>query len=166
MSTFLKFARGTIRIAMRLVIQRVRQAKVDVNGETVGAIDSGLLVLVGVAPDDGPVDVKWCADKIVNLRLFPEPGENDGMELSLTEVGGSALIVSQFTLMGDCRKGRRPSWTGAARPELAEELYGDVCDAVRELGLSVATGQFRTEMEVSLTNWGPVTVVLDSPRRV
>lgn len=158
--------RDTIRIAMRLVIQRVRHAKVDVNGETVGAIGTGLLVLVGVAPDDGETEVKWCADKIVNLRLFPEPGETDGMELSLTDISGSALLVSQFTLMGDCRKGRRPSWTGAAGPELAESLYLAVCDRVREFGIDVAMGRFRTEMEVSLTNWGPVTVVLDSPKRV
>lgn len=150
---------------MRLVIQRVRQARVDVSGETVGAIGMGLLILIGVAPEDGPPDVKWCADKIVNLRLFPEPGNTDGMELSLTDVQGGALLVSQFTLMGDCRKGRRPSWTGAARPELAEALYQDVCSAVREYGIPVATGRFRTEMEVSLTNWGPVTVVLDSPKR-
>ena len=166
MSTYRQTPRGTIRIAMRLVIQRVRQAKVDVNGETVGAIGAGLLVLIGVAPDDGPPDVKWCADKIVNLRLFPEPGATDGMELSLSDVDGAALLVSQFTLMGDCRKGRRPSWTGAAGPELAEKLYQDVCDAVRQHGTDVATGRFRTEMEVSLTNWGPVTVVLDSPKRV
>ena len=150
---------------MRLVIQRVRQARVDVSGETVGAIGMGLLILIGVAPEDGPPDVKWCADKIVNLRLFPEPGNTDGMELSLTDVQGGALLVSQFTLMGDCRKGRRPSWTGAARPELAEALYQDVCSAVREYGIPVAMGRFRTEMEVSLTNWGPVTVVLDSPKR-
>lgn len=150
---------------MRLVIQRVRQARVDVAGETVGAIGMGLLILIGVAPEDGPPDVKWCADKIVNLRLFPEPGNTDGMELSLTDVQGGALLVSQFTLMGDCRKGRRPSWTGAARPELAEALYLDVCSAVREHGIPVATGRFRTEMEVLLTNWGPVTVVLDSPKR-
>lgn len=166
MSTFRICPRGTIRIAMRLVIQRVRQANVDVNGDTVGAIGTGLLVLVGVAPDDGPADVKWCADKIVNLRLFPEPGETDGMELSLIDVHGAALLVSQFTLMGDCRKGRRPSWTGAAGPELAEALYADLCESVRKLGIDVATGRFRTEMEVSLTNWGPVTVVLDSPKRV
>ena len=88
------------------------------------------------------------------------------MELSLIDVHGAALLVSQFTLMGDCRKGRRPSWTGAAGPELAEALYGDVCQSVRNLGIDVATGRFRTEMEVSLTNWGPVTVVLDSPKRV
>lgn len=166
MSTYRDSPRGTIRIAMRLVLQRVRQAKVDVGGETVGSIGTGLLVLVGVSPDDGPTDVKWCADKIVNLRLFPEPGATDGMELSLSDVNGAALLVSQFTLMGDCRKGRRPSWTGAARPELAELLYQDVCDAVRKHGTDVATGRFRTEMEVSLTNWGPVTVVLDSPKRV
>jgi D-tyrosyl-tRNA(Tyr) deacylase len=150
---------------MRLVIQRVKRAQVDVLGETVGAIGTGLLVLIGVAPEDGPPDVKWCADKIVNLRLFPEADNTDGMELSLADVQGGALLVSQFTLMGDCRKGRRPSWTGAARPELAEVLYQDVCLAVREHGIQVATGRFRTEMEVSLTNWGPVTVVLDSPKR-
>lgn len=151
---------------MRLVIQRVRQARVEVNGESVGAIGTGLLVLIGVAPDDGPADVSWCADKIVNLRLFPKPGETDGMEQSLSDIAGSALLVSQFTLMGDCRKGRRPSWTGAAAPEQAEALYLDVCERVRHLGINVSTGRFRTEMEVSLTNWGPVTVILDSPKRV
>lgn len=123
-------------------------------------------MLIGVGTDDGPADVKWCADKIVNLRLFPEPSENDGMELSLTDINGSALLVSQFTLMGDCRKGRRPSWTAAAGPDLAKRLYIDVCESVRDLGIDVAMGRFRTEMEVSLTNWGPVTVVLDSPKRV
>ncbi len=145
---------------MRAVIQRVRSAAVQVDDVTIGAIDHGLLVLVGVHGRDTDRDVVWLADKTVNLRIFDDP---DGkMNLSLLDTGGSMLIVSQFTLFGDCRKGRRPSWSQAARPELAESLYTSFGDAVRSYGISVQTGRFQAMMDVTLTNDGPVTLLLDS----
>ncbi|HEB70298.1 MAG TPA: D-tyrosyl-tRNA(Tyr) deacylase [Desulfobulbus sp.] len=145
---------------MRAVIQRVRSAAVQVDDVTIGAIDHGLLVLVGVHGRDTDRDVVWLADKTVNLRIFDDP---DGkMNLSLLDTGGSMLIVSQFTLFGDCRKGRRPSWSQAARPELAESLYTAFGDAVRSYGISVQTGRFQAMMDVTLTNDGPVTLLLDS----
>jgi len=148
---------------MRVVAQRVSSASVDVGGETVGAIGKGLLLLVGVTHDDTEADAKWMADKIAGLRIFEDC---DGkMNLSVLEVGGSVLSVSQFTLYGDCRKGRRPNFMEAARPELAEPLYETLNRMLREQGLTVETGRFGAMMEVRLVNDGPVTLVLDTKDR-
>jgi len=145
---------------MRCVIQRVTQASVTVNGETVGAIEKGFMVLIGSENGDTEADAKYCADKIAGLRVFED--ENGKMNLSLSDVGGDVLLVSQFTLLADARHGRRPDFIQAARPEVAEPL----CDRVREMlvekGLNVQTGRFRTHMQVELLNDGPVTILLDS----
>jgi len=151
-----------VKNCMRAVIQRVKEAAVSVNGEVVGQIGRGLLVLAGVAKDDGPADVAYIANKIINLRIFP-----DGDKLlhrTTAEVGGGVLVVSQFTILGDCRKGRRPSFDQAAPPELAEELYEALAGALAQAGLPVATGRFRAMMDVSLINDGPVTLLLDSKK--
>ncbi|MCS6849900.1 MAG: D-aminoacyl-tRNA deacylase [Gemmataceae bacterium] len=145
---------------MRAVVQRVRRASVTVEGELTGRIDEGLLVLLGVASTDTPADAQWLADKIVALRIFNDA--NGKMNRSLLEVGGAALVVSQFTLFGDCRKGRRPSFLGAAPPETAIPLYEAFVTAVRAHGVPVATGRFGAMMQVELVNDGPVTLILDS----
>lgn len=146
---------------MRAVIQRVSRAKVTVEGEIVGEIASGWLVLLGVAPDDSQKQVDWLAEKIANLRAF---NDADGkMNLSVQDVGGSILVVSQFTLYGDCQKGRRPSFIGAAPPAIAEPLYEAFVNALKLLGVPVATGRFAADMQVELVNDGPVTFVLDAP---
>ena len=145
---------------MRAVVQRVREARVEVDGETVGAVAQGMLVLLGVARGDTAGDAAYLAEKTAGLRIF-EDGEGK-MNLALPEVGGAVLVVSQFTLLGDCRKGRRPGFTEAAPPELADALYGDFVAALRGAGLEVATGVFRAEMQVHLVNDGPVTLLLDS----
>ena len=147
---------------MRAVVQRVRAASVLVDGQVVGRIGAGLLVFVGVAADDGPEDVRYVASKILDLRIFPD--EAGRMNRSVVETSGSVLVVSQFTLLGDCRKGRRPSFDGAAPPPLAEALYFDVVRALQDAGVSVATGVFRAHMDVELLNDGPVTMLLDSRR--
>jgi D-tyrosyl-tRNA(Tyr) deacylase len=145
---------------MRAVLQRVRRARVLVADEIVGAIDKGLLVLLGVAPTDTNDQARWLADKIVGLRIF---NDSDGkMNLALTDVGGAMLIVSQFTLYGDASKGRRPSFIGAAAPEIAVPLYEAFIDAVKSLGVPVATGRFAADMQVELVNDGPVTLIVDS----
>lgn len=145
---------------MRAVVQRVTQARVEVGGEVVGAIDRGFLVLLGVANGDTPADAAYLAEKTAGLRVF-EDGDGK-MNLALQEVGGAVLAVSQFTLLGDCRKGRRPGFTDAAPPELADRLYNEYVSALRAAGLAVATGVFRAEMQVHLCNDGPVTLLLDS----
>ena len=146
---------------MRAVIQRVSHASVAVNAEVVGQIESGLLILLGVGPADTSVQTKWLAEKIARLRIFTDL---DGkMNLSLTDVAGSALVVSQFTLYGNCRKGRRPSFVGAAHPDIAEPLYEAFCSELSSLGLVVARGRFGADMQVSLCNDGPVTLVIDTP---
>ncbi len=147
---------------MRAVIQRVKSAAVTVDGDIIGQIDQGLVVLVGVAKDDGPADVAHMANKIVNLRVFPE--DDRLLHFTTAEVGGGVLVVSQFTVLGDCRKGRRPSFDQSAPPELAEKLYEDLVTALAGTGLRVATGRFRAMMEVSLINDGPVTLLLDSKK--
>ncbi len=147
---------------MRAVVQRVKESKVEVKGEIVGAIGSGLLILLGVGKEDSEKDCSYLADKIANLRIFPD--ENDLMNLSLIDTGGSALVVSQFTLWGDCRKGRRPSFVNAAGPERAKELYEHLICLLEEKGLQVATGKFQAMMDVFLINDGPVTLILDSVR--
>ncbi|AER66353.1 D-tyrosyl-tRNA(Tyr) deacylase [Thermovirga lienii DSM 17291] len=145
---------------MRAVVQRVDWARVVVENDTVGAIDKGLLVLLGVTGDDSDRDVSWMAEKIVNLRIFED--ENGKMNLSLRDVGGKALVVSQFTLYGDCRKGRRPSFVKAAEPAMAERLYESFMDAVKDLGVAVERGKFGAHMKVELCNDGPVTLIVDS----
>ncbi|EAQ81054.1 D-aminoacyl-tRNA deacylase [Blastopirellula marina] len=148
---------------MRAVVQRVASASVRVEGEIVGAIQQGLLVLLGVEPNDTSADVAYLADKTANLRIFEDDAGK--MNLSVIDIGGAVLAVSQFTLLGDCRKGRRPAFTGAAPPELANVLYEEYVAAVGRLGLPVETGVFRAQMEVSLLNDGPVTLLLDSRKQ-
>ncbi len=147
---------------MRAVVQRVTRAEVRVEGRVVGRIGRGLLVLVGMARGDTPEAGKVLGQKIVNLRIFGD--EQGRMNRSLLETGGSVLCVSQFTLYGDCRKGRRPSYDRAAPPETARALYEAFVDSLRALGASVETGQFQAMMEVELVNDGPVTLLLDSEK--
>ena len=148
---------------MRAVVQRVSRASVVVDGETVGRIDKGLLVLLGIADDDTQQDVIYLAQKIAGLRIF-EDGQGK-MNLSLSDVGGGMLVVSQFTLLGDCRKGRRPSFVRAARPEKAQALYGSFVAEVRGQGIAVETGRFQEHMQVELVNDGPVTLLVDSRKQ-
>jgi D-tyrosyl-tRNA(Tyr) deacylase len=143
-------------------VQRVSEAKVTIAGEVVGQIGRGLLVLLGVAADDTQADADYLADKVVGLRVFED--DADKMNRSLTDIGGELLVVSQFTLLGDCRKGRRPSFIAAAGPELGEQLYEAFVASARNSGIRVATGRFRHTMEVALINDGPVTLLLDSRR--
>jgi D-tyrosyl-tRNA(Tyr) deacylase len=145
---------------MRACVQRVKQAEVRVGNESVGRIDQGMLVLLGVAKDDTDDDIRQMADKLVALRIFADA---DGkMNRSLADVGGAMLVVSQFTLLGDCRKGRRPSYIDAAPPEMAEAMYEQLGGMIAEQGIEVATGKFRADMDVSLVNDGPVTLLLDT----
>jgi D-tyrosyl-tRNA(Tyr) deacylase len=145
---------------MRAVLQRVTRAAVRVGGETAGEIGAGALVLLGVARDDADADAVYLAEKIASLRVFDD--EAGRMNLSLAETGGGLLVVSQFTLYGDARRGRRPSWIEAARPEEAALLYGRFVEEARKLVGRVETGSFRATMEVELVNDGPVTILLDS----
>lgn len=147
---------------MRAVVQRVSQAFVTVESEEIGRIGPGLLVLLGVQNGDSEKDANYLADKIAGLRIFED--DQGKMNLSLLETGGSMLIVSQFTLLGDCRKGRRPSFTDAAPPAEADALYRRFCELVRQKNILVATGKFQADMQVTLTNSGPVTMLLESPR--
>lgn len=145
---------------MRCVVQRVSRASVTVEGKTTGEVEKGYMVLVGVEQGDGEADMRYCAEKVAGLRVF-EDGEGK-MNLSVKDMGGAVLAVSQFTLLGDARHGRRPSFSNAARPEEANALYEDFCQALRAAGIRVETGVFQTHMEVSLVNDGPVTILLDS----
>jgi D-aminoacyl-tRNA deacylase len=147
---------------MRAVVQRVKRAEVRVNGDVVGSIGPGLLVLVAIGKTDADTDLQNLAEKIVNLRIFED--EHGKMNRSLLETGGQVLCVSQFTLYGDCRKGRRPSYDQAAGPDTAQRLYDDFVKALRSFGIVVATGQFQAMMEVGLVNDGPVTLLLDSEK--
>ena len=145
---------------MRAVIQRVSKAGVSVEGETVSSISRGLLVLLGVATDDTEADARYLADKTAHLRIFED---NEGkMNLSVFDINGQVLVVSQFTLYGDCRKGRRPSFINAARPPKAEALYKVYVSALADAGLNARTGVFQAHMDVELNNDGPVTILLDS----
>ena len=144
---------------MRVVLQRVSRAAVRVDGQTVGAIGRGFVVLAGFAPQDGEAALAWMAEKIAGLRIFTD-GEGK-MNLPLADVGGAVLVISQFTLYGDASKGRRPSFTGAAPPEQAESLYGRFVELLRQAHLPVETGRFGAAMEVDLVNEGPVTLVIE-----
>ena len=147
---------------MRCVIQRVTEASVTVEGEVIGQIGRGFMVLIGVSAEDTDKDLKYMAEKVPNLRIF-EDGQGK-MNLSLKDVGGAILAVSQFTLYGDARGSRRPSFIQAARPEQANALYEQLVAAWRALGLTVETGRFRAEMQVALINDGPVTILMDSTK--
>jgi D-tyrosyl-tRNA(Tyr) deacylase len=146
--------------AMRAVVQRVSESSVKVSGKIIGKIGPGLLVLLGVATGDTAGDADFLSDKIVNLRIFDD--QEGKMNRSLIETGGEMLVVSQFTLLGDCRKGRRPSFANAAEPDKAKALYEHFIKRTREKSVSVKTGEFRAMMAVSLTNDGPVTLILES----
>lgn len=145
---------------MRCVIQKVTNARVTVNDEVTGSIEQGFMVLVGVENGDTQKDMEYCAGKIAGLRIFEDSEEK--MNLNLADVGGSVLLVSQFTLLADARHGKRPSFSDAARPEVAEPLFEELKTALEQAGLHVETGRFRTHMMVSLVNDGPVTILLDS----
>lgn len=147
---------------MRSVIQRVTSASVTVDGETVGQIGNGLLILLGVSDDDTDADLKYIADKALNLRIFSD--ENDKMNLSVQDIKGELLIISQFTLYGDCRKGRRPSFDSAGKPAYANEMYEKFISYCEQSGLLVQHGIFGADMKVSLLNDGPVTIMLDSKK--
>ena len=147
---------------MRAVIQRVKEAKVEIKGAVVGEISKGLLVFLGVGQSDTEKECEYLANKIINLRIFPD--ENGMMNLSLTDIKGAAMVVSQFTLWGDCRKGRRPSFIEAARPEKANGLYEYFISLLRDMHVKVATGKFQEMMDVHLVNDGPVTILIDSSK--
>ena len=148
---------------MRAVIQRVKHASVDVNGIKTGTISKGIVTFLGIHRSDDRQEITWVADKIINLRIFPDP---DGkMNISLADINAEMLIVSQFTLYADCRKGRRPGYSGAAPPEIAEPIYNRFVDEVRKKGINAATGRFQAMMDVTLVNDGPVTLLLDSEKK-
>ena len=147
---------------MRAVVQRVSECKVSVGDETTGRIGNGLMVLLGVNSHDTEKDADYLADKVANLRIFADSEEK--MNLSVKDIDGEVLVVSQFTLYGDCRKGRRPSYNDAAPPDLAEQLYEYFVKSVEKHGLKIATGRFQAMMDVSLTNDGPVTILHDSEK--
>ncbi|HEY9613333.1 D-aminoacyl-tRNA deacylase [Allocoleopsis sp.] len=147
---------------MRIVIQRVKSSQVEVGGIIVGQIGRGLTLLVGIANTDTEVELDWMARKCLDLRLFPgDNGSTDRWEKSVQEIGGELLVVSQFTLYGNCRKGRRPSFTQSAAPETAQQLYETFVEKLRQSGLRVETGQFGAMMQVSIENDGPVTLLLE-----
>jgi len=147
---------------MRAVVQRVKEARVEVNWNVVGSIGQGLLVFLGVGKNDGDEDISYIVDKLLHLRIFED--DQGKMNRSVLDIGGEILIVSQFTLFGDCRKGRRPSFADAAPPEQAEVLYEECIKRLRTAGITVATGKFREMMKVFILNDGPVTILLDSKK--
>lgn len=147
---------------MRSILQRVTHASVEVDGDIVGEIGNGLLILLGVSDGDTESDLKYIADKALNLRIFSD--ENDKMNLSVKDINGEILVVSQFTLYGDCRKGRRPSFDGAGKPDYANEMYEKFIAYCAESGLKIQHGIFGADMKVSLLNDGPVTIMLDSTK--
>jgi len=148
---------------LRAIIQRVSEAEVVVDNEVTGKIQQGLLVLLGVEEGDSQKDCDYLADKVAGLRVFDDA--EGKMNLGVTDVDGKVLVVSQFTLLGDCRKGRRPSFVDAAPPEIGQQLYEAFCQRIREQGIDVETGRFRSHMQVQLVNDGPVTLMLDSRKR-
>ncbi|MDW7674511.1 MAG: D-aminoacyl-tRNA deacylase [Bacillota bacterium] len=147
---------------MRVVVQRVKRGQVTVAGEIVGKIEQGLVVLLGIGKNDSDEDANYLADKIANLRIFPD--HEGKLNLSIIDKGFHLLAISQFTLFGDCRRGRRPSFTDAMKPEEANQLYIKFVEHLRKLGIEVSTGQFQADMDVELVNQGPVTMLLDSKK--
>ena len=147
---------------MRAVVQRVARSEVTVEGETIGSCGRGVLVLLGISPEDGDAEAKWLSDKVANLRIFPD--DEGKMNRSLIDIGGDALVVSQFTLYGDARKGRRPSFIRAAEGPEAEAVYEKTVALLRAQGIKTGTGKFGAMMDVSLVNNGPVTILLDSEK--
>ncbi len=147
---------------MRAVIQRVKEARVEVEGEVAGRIGEGILLFLGIRKDDTQDDIKYLVEKVLGLRMFDDDAGK--MNLSITDVGEEILVVPQFTLYGDCRKGRRPSFDEAASPDMAERLYDIFVEEVKKRGINVQTGRFRAIMDIHLTNSGPVTILLDSRR--
>ncbi|CAH2212630.1 D-aminoacyl-tRNA deacylase [Tepidibacter aestuarii] len=147
---------------MRAVVQRVSNSSVTVDQNVVGKIDKGIMVLLGINDDDNSKDVEYLVDKIVNLRIFED--ENEKMNLSLLDIKGELLVVSQFTLYGDCRKGRRPNFTDAAKPDKAVPLYEEFIDKAKKYGIKVETGKFGAHMKVDIMNDGPVTLLIDSKK--
>ena len=149
---------------MRVVLQRCLEASVTIDGETIGAIGHGVLVLLGIASEDSESEIEWMCNKIIGLRIFED---DDGkMNRSLEDIDGDILVVSQFTLYGNCRKGRRPSFVGAGHPSMAEPLVDKFCQTLRKKGIhKVETGRFGADMKVSLINDGPVTLIMDSPEK-
>jgi D-tyrosyl-tRNA(Tyr) deacylase len=149
---------------MRAVVQRVKRCSVEVDGKIVGSIGKGLLVLLGIKNDDSKRDIEYIKDKILNLRIFED--DRSKMNLSLKDVSGQIMIVSQFTLYGDCRKGRRPSFIKAASPETAQGIYMDFVEEIKSTGIYVQQGVFQAHMDISIVNEGPVTIILDSEKRI
>ncbi len=146
---------------MRVLVQRVRHASVEVDGAIIGNIAQGLLLFVGIAPNDSVSDLEWMSSKVLNLRVFEDDAGK--MNRSVLDVQGGILAVSQFTLYGDARKGNRPSFTDAARPEIAEPLYNQFVEKLRQSSLNIQTGRFAAQMQVELINDGPITLMLESP---
>lgn len=147
---------------MRIVLQRVFKASVEVEKSVVGSIDRGFLILLGITHADTEKEVDWLVEKISKLRLFGDDGSNSFMDKNIQDISGAILVVSQFTLFGDCRKGTKPSFTDAARPEQAEKLYNYFVEKIRQINIPVQTGRFGAHMAVALVNDGPVTLVLDT----
>lgn len=146
---------------MRVVIQRVKTSSVTVDGEVIGKIARGLNLLVGIASTDTEVELEWMARKCLELRLFPDETEDKAWQKSVVDIQGEILVISQFTLYGDCRKGRRPSFSNSASPDIAEKLYDRFVNQLKQSGLHIATGKFGAMMEVSIDNDGPVTLILE-----
>jgi len=147
---------------MRAVVQRVKRSHVEVDGKITGQISKGLMVLLGISEDDKTEDIEYMVDKVVNLRIFED--DDNKMNLSLLDVGGEILVASQFTLYGDCRKGRRPSFVRAAKPEKAQELYNKFIERLKEKNINVQCGIFQADMTVYIENDGPVTLIVDSEK--